>query len=200
MNSVTPTRSRAGLLARVAIVSATGLIWAGRSVQEVVGRPAYWNPATASDVVAVVAYSAALFLTAASLLILAEFARPRRVLALVIVMAAAGCATAGAANGLEDGLDLSGFGSVYVAGALVGGVGMVLTALMLLASPARKLAFVPALGAIAMFTFSAGGGVIAVPAWLGLAALLIRDRQARQFPQAAVTETAVAGRPRSRRR
>jgi hypothetical protein len=97
-------------------------------------------------------------------------------------------------------LGLSGFGSVYVAGALVGGFGMVLTAVMLLASPARKLAFVPALGAIAMFTFSVGGGVIAIPAWLGLAALLLRELKGRPLPQAAVKRTAVAGSPRSRRR
>lgn len=90
MNAVTPARSRAALLGRVAIVSATGLIWAGRSIQEVLGRPAYWNPATGSDVVAVVAYSSALVLTAASLLVLAEFARPWRPLVLVIVRALPG--------------------------------------------------------------------------------------------------------------
>ena len=70
MNAVTPAR-----------------IWAGRTIQEVLGRPAYWNPATGSDVVA---YSSALVLTAASLLVLAEFARPRRPLVLVIVRALPG--------------------------------------------------------------------------------------------------------------
>ena len=186
LRTVIPAGGRAGHLARVAIVSTTGLVWAGRSLQEVLGRPAYWDPTTASDFVAVVAYSAALLLTAASLLILAETARPRRLLGLVILLAAGGCALAGAANGLEDGSGLPGFGSVYVAGALLGGFGMVVTAVMLFAGPARRLAFVPALGAVAMFTFSGGGGLIAIPAWLGFAAFLVRERQGRQQPQGAV--------------
>jgi hypothetical protein len=89
---------------------------------------------------------------------------------------AAGCALAGIANALEDGLGMRALGTLYVLGAVVGGFGLLFVAAMLWPSSARNLTFVPAVGALAMFLVTTGGGVLAVIAWGGFAVLLLRER------------------------
>jgi hypothetical protein len=111
-----------------------------------------------------------------SLLILREVAPPDRLLSRSILLVAAGCALAGIANALEDGLGMRVLGTLYVLGAVVGGFGLLFVAAMLWPSPARNLTFVPAVGALAMFLVTTGGGVLAVIAWGGFAVLLLRER------------------------
>ena len=81
-----------------------------------------------------------------------------------MLVVAAGCALAGVANAIEDGLGMKGFGTLYVLGAIVGGFGLLVVAAMLWPSPARHLTFVPAVGALAMMAVTTGGGVLALVA------------------------------------
>jgi hypothetical protein len=118
-----------------------------------------------------------LLLTAASLLPLREVARPAVARSSSAILAvAAACAVAGVANGVEDGLGLRGFGLLYVIGVLVAVLGMLVITSMFWASPARRLAFVPGLGAIGMMAVNIGGGVLGLVAWLGFGVILTRER------------------------
>ena len=151
MRTVIQRWSDLGFLVRLGIVVMTGVTWAVYSLQAILVHPDYWNPVTAADFFAVYAYSAAWLLTAASLLTLREVARPAlaRSSSAIHVVAAA-CAVAGVANGVEDGLGLTGFGPLYVIGVLVSGFGMFVIAALFWPSPVRRLTFVPAVGGIAM--------------------------------------------------
>ena len=60
--------SNVGFLVRLGIVVLTGLTWAASGAQRILVRVDYWDPVTTADFFAVYAYSAALLLTAASLL------------------------------------------------------------------------------------------------------------------------------------
>jgi hypothetical protein len=177
MGAVSKGWSGPGFLIRVAIVSLTGVTWAVSSLHLVLAHPDYWDPVTAADFFAVYAYSAAWLLTGASLLILRETAHPARPLSAVILAVAAGSALAGVANGVEDALGVAGFGTLYVIGAVIGGFGLFAVAAMLWASPARELAFVPAIGGVATVLVTTGGGVLALAAWLGFGFVLIRERR-----------------------
>ncbi len=168
--------SASGLMARIAIVALTGVAVATSSLHHVFARPNFSDPVTEADFFAVYAYSAAWLLTAASLLILREAARPAPELSRSVLVVAAVCAMTGIANGIEDGLGFKSFGLPYVIGSLGGLIGMPVIAAMFWTSPARNLAFVPAIGGIAMITVTIGGGVLGIPAWLGFAAILIRER------------------------
>ena len=68
---------------------------------------------------------------------------------------------------------------MYVLGALVGGFGLLVVAALVWTSPARILTFVPAVGALAMFAVTTGGGMLALVAWGGFAVLLVRERLRR---------------------
>jgi hypothetical protein len=136
----------------------------------------YWDPVTAADFFAVYAYSTALLLTAASLQTLREVARPALARSSAILAVVAACAVAGVANGVEDALGLRGFGLLYVIGVMVGAGGMLVTSSMFWASPARRLAFVPAVAGIAMMAVNIGGGVLGLVAWLGFGVILTRER------------------------
>jgi hypothetical protein len=68
--------SNVGFLVRMGIVVLTGVTWAASGAQGILVRVDYWDPVTTADFFAVYAYSAALLLTAASLLPLRGVARP----------------------------------------------------------------------------------------------------------------------------
>jgi len=154
----------------------TGVAWLAYGVQKILLQPDYVNPVTAADYFTVYAYSASLLLTAVSLLVLRDVAQPLLSRASNILEVAVACAVAGIANGLEDGLGLRGFGLPYVTGVMVGAGGMLVAAVAVWASPARPLTFVPAVGGLAIATVSLGGGVLGLVAWLGLGAILVRER------------------------
>ena len=118
-----------------------------------------------------------MILTAASLLTLRDVARPLLPQASNILVIAVACAVTGVANGLEDGLGVKVFGLPYLIGVIVGAGGMIVIAVKFWASPARRLSFVPALGGLAIMTVNLGGGVFGLLAWLGFAAILIRERR-----------------------
>jgi hypothetical protein len=176
MRSVVQGWSSPGFLARMAILVLTGLAWAARSLQAILLDPDYWEPVTANDYVSIYLYSLAWLLTAASLLILREVARPARDLSLAIVAVAVACLATGVANGIEDALGVSGFGMLYVIGILTSVIGMIAIAAMLRGTPAGRLAFVPAIGALTMFLMVLGGGVLGLAAWGGFAAVVARER------------------------
>ena len=176
MQTVVQGWSGPGFLFRLGVVLLTGVTWTAHGVQKVLAQPDYMNPATMADYLTVYAYSAALLLTAASLLTLRDVARPLLPWASNILVVAVGCAVAGVANGLEDGLGLSLFGLPYVIGVMVGAGGMIVIAVKFWASPARRLTLVPTLASLAMMTVNLGGGVLGLVAWLGFGAFLIRER------------------------
>ena len=177
MQTVVQGWSGAGLLVRLGIGVLTGVIWAAHGVQKILLQPHYINPTTVADYFTVYAYSAALILAAASLVTLRDVARPLLPQASNLLVIAVACAVAGVANGLEDGLGIKVFGLLYVIGVIVGAGGMIVIAVKFWASPARRLSFVPALGGLAMMTVNLGGGVFGLVAWLGFAAILIRERR-----------------------
>lgn len=176
MQTVIQGWSGPGFLVRLGIVLATGVVWAGHGVQKILLQPDYVNPETAADYFTVYAYSASLLLTAASLLVVRDVARPLLPRATSILVVAVACAVAGVANGLEDGLGLRGFGLPYVIGVMVGAGGMFVTAVAFWKSPARPLMFVPGVGGLAMSTVNLGGGVLGLVAWLGFGVVLARER------------------------
>jgi hypothetical protein len=176
MRTVVQGWSSLGFLARVAIPVLTGVAWAARSLQAILLDPDYWDPVTANDYVSIYLYSLAWLLTAASLLILREVARPARDLSVAIVVVAVACVVTGVANGIEDAVGASGFGMVYVIGILTSVIGMIAIAAMLRGTPAGRLAFVPAIGALTMFLMVLGGGILGLAAWGGFAAVLARER------------------------
>jgi hypothetical protein len=169
--------SSIGFLGRVGITVLTGVTWTIRSLQAVLFDPEYWDPVTSADYFAVYSYSAAFLLTSASLLILRETVRPAPDLSAAILVVAGACVVTGVANAIEDALGLRGFGSLYVIGILVAGLGTFVIAAMLRATPARALTFVPALGGLAMVLMTVGGGVLGLPAWLGFGTILVRERR-----------------------
>lgn len=177
MRRVVETWSDAGFVVRLLVLSVTGLAWAIRSLQEIAFHPDYWNPVTAADHFAVYAYSAAWLLTATSIVILREVAQPSAKISNVFLIVAGACAVTGVANGVEDGLGLRGFGMVYAIGVLTAVFGTLGLAAALLASRARRLAFVPAVGGVAMATMVIGGGVLGVMAWIGFGVIVARERQ-----------------------
>ena len=176
MRTVIQGWSGFGFLARLAIAVLTGVTWAVCSVQQVLVQPDSWNPVSQADWFAVYSYSVAWLITAISLLILREVARQAPGLSTSIVVASAGSAVAGIGNLLEHGLSLKGFGAMYVTGVLVGGLGLFFVAARVWVSPVRSLTFVAGIGGIAVALVTVGGGVLGLVAWLGLGAILTRER------------------------
>ena len=138
MRTVITGWTMVGLVLRVTILVLTGVAWSVSSLMLVLLHPDYWSPVTTTDYVAVYAYTTAWLLTAGSLLILREVAPPDRLLSRTILVVAAGCAIAGIANALEDGLGMRGLGIIYVLGAIVGGFGLLFVAAMFWPSPAQS--------------------------------------------------------------
>ncbi len=176
MTVVVRSWSGLGHAGRLLVLVLTGVAWSVSSLMLALLHPDYWDPITTTDFAAVYAYTAAWLLTAVSLLILREVGPPDRLLLRTILVVAAGCATAGIANALEDGLGIRDLGTLYVLGAIVGGFGLLFVAAMFWPTPARRLTFVPAIGALAMFAVTTGGGVLALAAWGGFAVVVVRER------------------------
>ena len=176
MRSVIQGWSGFGICTRLTIVVLTGAAWATSSLVFVILHPEYWDPVAAIDFFAVYAYSTAWLLTTASLLILRDLVRPGRAGSLLLVVVAAACAVAGIANAVEDAFGLKGFGAVYIAGALIGWLGMFVVAAIVWVGVARSLWFVPALGGIAMVGVTTVLGAVALVPWLGLGVIITHER------------------------
>lgn len=177
MRAVVGRWSHLGFGARLVLLAGAGLGWAVSSLHGVLFNPDYWDPITASDYFAVYAYTAAFLLLASALLVLREVAEAGAALRPTILVVAIGSATAGIANALEDGLGVRGFGSIYVLGYMVAGLGLLILAPMIRIGSTGRLAFVPLVGGIALITSVLGGGVLALVAWLGFGAILVRERR-----------------------
>lgn len=189
MRQIVDGWSGSGFAARILIIALTGVAWSVSSLHQALFRPDYWNPVTAGDYFAVYAYTVAWLFTAVSLLVLREVASTTETISTAILVVAAGCLVAGVANALEDAVGIDALGIVYVTGAIIGGFGLLAIAAMLFTSLVRILTFVPAFGALAMMAVMVGGGVLALVAWLGFAAVLIRERL-REAPVSPVDELA----------
>jgi hypothetical protein len=140
---------------------ATGLTWAARSLVSL-AEPDYWGPVTTLDYVAVWSFSLGWFLLAASVLWIGRIVPTRPILVASLVVAI-GCAAAGIANGIEDGLGLKAWGTVYVAGSLVGLVGLLALAATVGRTGLHRLA-VGLLLAFVAFPMGAYASVLAVAA------------------------------------
>lgn len=159
-------------MAIAAIYLATGLTWAGRTLLEF-ARPAYYDPVTTLDFVAVWSFSCALGLLAVAVPLLARDADAGRLTMVVAIVTGSSSALAAVANGIEDGIGLAAFASLYVPAVLAALVALILTALLLAREGRRRAATVAGLWcAIAGLSF--GFGVLVLVG----SALAVRDRAA----------------------
>jgi len=179
------------LLARVVILVLTGFAWGARSLQAF-AHPAFTDPVTPFDWLAVVGFSGAFFLTAAGLLVLRESALPGLNITVATAVIAVACVIAGLMNLLEDGLGFAGLGPVYAVSALVAWLGFFVIAGMIGVSKDRSLAFVPLLTGIGFALFEIGGAVLTMAGWWAFARILAR-RSRRAAAAAAVPATDPAG-------
>ena len=124
-----------------AIYVATGLAWAGRTLLEF-ARPQYYDPVTALDFVAVWSSSLALGLLALAVPLLARDADAGRLTTAVAIVTGAASALAAIANGIEDGLGLKEFASLYVPAALGTLIGLLAFALLLVREGHRRAGMV----------------------------------------------------------
>jgi hypothetical protein len=168
--------SAAGFVARLILLALTGTAWAARSAQEVLLHPDYVHPVTGSDWLSIWLYTAAWLFTAASLIVFGEVAGGNRIVRLAIGIVAIASFSTGVANLAEDAFEVAGFGSLYLNALLVAGLGMLVLAGMTLIGDRRRLAFVPAVGALAAITMVLGGGVLALAAWFGFGVVIWRER------------------------
>ncbi len=146
-------------MARVVWI-ATGVTWAFRSMLELLA-PRYFDATTALDHLSIWAYSAALLLTAPTVITLSALSSTRSVRAVAIVTAA-GAGVAGVANVAEDALRVPGTGYAYIAGFLVMVAGLMTNTAVLAVLRHWRLAAVFALWCIGvlLFTVAAGGLLI----------------------------------------
>ncbi len=98
---------------------ALGLAWTFRSLLEVVAQPDYWEPVTTIDWIAVWSYSLAFGLLAIAAPLLAHQAGSRMMVLVIAWVVAAGALATAIANGIEDGVGVESWGSVYVASVMV---------------------------------------------------------------------------------
>lgn len=179
--------SAGGYGIRLLALTATAIAWTVVSLQTVLLHPEFWDPVTLSDWFSIWAYTSAWLLTAAALLVFREVMHGANALRRTTVVVAIACVVTGVANALEDAFEIPGLGSVYVLGVVISGLGLLLLAAMTWATAARRLWFVPVLGGIAAATMVSGGGVLAIPAWIGLAVVLAQAR--RRGSEPATTPT-----------
>ena len=152
----------------------TGAAWAFRSLLEL-ARPAYRDPVSLLDWTAVWSFSACWLLLGTSILLVGRLVPGRAVLIVAVVVALGGL-VAGIANGIEDGLGIRAWGTVYVAGSLTALFGVGLLAAAVGAVGARTLAAWCVVLMFGLFLFVVGGGVIVLAVF---AALAIRPSIAR---------------------
>ena len=172
-------------MTRAALFTFVGVVWCVRSLQSF-ADPQYEDPVSASDWLAVLSLSAALFALALALPLLAQMIGGRPVFRVSLVPAV-GAALAGLGNLLEDALQIGFAGLFYGVGAGLTGVGLIaLTVAIAVFGRGRRrlLAAVPAATLIGWSLFESGGGVLILAAWLAAAAMAL-DRPARTAAQTA---------------
>jgi hypothetical protein len=147
--------------------SATGVLWAAASLV-LFAHPDYWDPVTALDWTAVWLYSAAWLMLAASVLLLARLVDSREVKVATTIVAI-GAIAAGVANGVEDGLGASSFGSLYVLGFMVGWLGLLGLATTFFRAAHVRLAGLSVVIFVGVASITLGGGGIVLVALGGLA-------------------------------
>jgi len=157
---------------RVALFTVTGVISGVRSLQAFTD-PAYMRPVTAADWFAVLSFSAGLFALAFALPMFAQLIGGRVVFRVSLVPAA-GAALAGFSNLLEDALQMDFAFWFFIAGAMLSLVGLIAFTIVAAAGGRgrhRLFAAVPAATLVGQLTFSVGGGVLIMAAWLAVAAM-----------------------------
>jgi hypothetical protein len=139
----------------------TGLVWAARSLIGL-AHPAYRDPVTTLDHVAVWSFSLGWILLAASVLFIGRLAPTREVL-IVSAIVAAGAVAAGIANGIEDGFGQRAWGTVYVIGSLTGFIGLLALVTVIARAGVPRLALAVA-GMLLGLSLSGTENVLAVAA------------------------------------
>lgn len=140
------------------------------------GHPDFWNAVTTFDYAAVWTHSLALLLVAPSLIILVRRAEAGRAATVIAWIMAAGAALSAVANGIEDGLHLKDFGTLYVLGALPYAYGMLVLAVLLGLGTRRAFAVVPALTFAGGLAYDSGGGILIGATWAAFGILVMTGR------------------------
>lgn len=168
--SANEPRECAVLLSSI-LYGAFGVTWAGRSLLEVAAHPAYWEPRTALDWIAVWSFSLGFGLLAPAVILLARDVRAGRLAGIIGGGVAIAALLAAIGNAVEDGAGVSAFGTAYVVGALGSLFGLIVLAAVLASRGRRRDAGVATLWALglALVTFGLGifvlaGSVLAVDA------------------------------------
>lgn len=151
-----------------AVYIATGLLWTGRSLLEVLAQPDYWDPVTLVDWIAVWSYSVAFVLLAIAVPLLARDARAGRPVQVFAALVTVAAALAALGNAAEDAFDIGAASTVYVIGALGTLIGLIAFAAGLAVSGRTTFATVAVLTVVgvAMMVFGFGflvliGGILA---------------------------------------
>lgn len=154
------------------------------------GDPDFWDAVSVFDYAAVWTHSLALLLVAPALIILVRRAQAGRAATVVAWIMAAGAALSAVANGIEDGLHLKDFGTLYVLGALPFAYGMILLAVLLGHGARKAFALVPALTFVGGLAYDSGGGLLVGATWAIFGLLVMTGRTE---PTATVQERASSG-------
>jgi hypothetical protein len=163
-----PIRTSSGFFAAIAI--GVGLTWAFRAAIEL-AKPAYWEPVTALDWVAVMTYSVALVLLAPAMIVLIELSGRSRTMKALSAAVGATAVVMAIANFVEDGLGVDAFSRLFVGAALALFAALVVTTLVLATSKPRALALVPLATLFGVGALDAGGGFLVFVAWSTVAAI-----------------------------
>lgn len=148
-----------------AIYLAMGVAVAGRTLLEF-AQPQYYDPVTTLDYVAVWSYSLALGLLAIAIPLLARDAHAGRLAMVAAIVSGSAAGSAAVANGIQDGIGVPAFGSLYVPAVLVMLLGLLVLAL-LLAREGRRRAAIVAGWWCAVTGVSLGFGVLVlIGSWL----------------------------------
>jgi hypothetical protein len=143
--------------AHAALWLLTGVAWAVSSLIQL-AKPAYWEPVTPLDWVAVISYSVAWLTLAPSIVLVGRLVRSARVAVCSLVVAGGAVAT-GVANAVEDGLGVPGWGAIYVTAVLIATIAMVALAIAFASVGAGRLAAWCVGLVVALFLVVVGGGV-----------------------------------------
>lgn len=154
------------------------------------GNPDFWDAVSVFDYASVWTHSLALLLVAPALIILVRRAQAGRAATVVAWIMAAGAALSAVANGIEDGLHLKDFGTLYVLGALAFAYGMILLAVLLGHGVRKAFALVPALTFVGGLAYDSGGGLLVGATWAIFGLLVMTGRTE---PIATVQERASSG-------
>jgi hypothetical protein len=165
----------------VAVYLATGLVWTGRSLLEIVAHPDYWEPVTIIDWVAVWSYSLAFGLLALALPLLARDARAGRLVMFTSLTVGVAAALAAVGNVVEDAFEVAGASTVYVIGALGTLIGLLVFAAALLIARRPKAALLAGLIAVGIATMTIGLGFLVLVGGV----LAARERISRRHQPAA---------------